>query len=90
MKQGVLSLMLTMLSLLWGQRVIAYDFEVNGIYYNLNSSYLTATVTFGDTPYKGDVIIPDYVTYKGKTMAVKLVGESAFANCSVSVSAITH
>ena len=74
--------MLTMLSLLWGQRVIAYDFEVNGIYYNLNSSYLTATVTFGDTPYKGDVIIPDYVTYKGKTMAVKLVGESAFANCS--------
>jgi hypothetical protein len=82
MKQRFLSLALTMFSLLWGQQVVAYDFEVNGIYYNLNSSYLTATVTFGDTPYKGMVIIPDSVIYKGKTLAVKLVGESAFANCS--------
>lgn len=68
--------------ILYASNIWAYDFEVNGIYYNLNSSSLTATVTFGDTPYNGIVVIPDSVTYKGKTMAIKLVGESAFANCS--------
>lgn len=82
MKQRILSLTLSTLSLLFAQRVMAYDFEVNGIFYNLDSYYLTAIVTSGEMPYKGIVIIPDSVTYKGKTMAVKLIGESAFANCA--------
>ena len=82
MKQRILSLTLSTLSLLFVQRVMAYDFEVNGIFYNLDSYYLTAIVTSGEMPYKGIVIIPDSVTYKGKTMAVKLIGESAFANCA--------
>lgn len=81
MKQKLLCLTLTVLTLSIGQQAFAYDFEVNGIYYNLDSYYLTATVTSGDNPYKGIVIIPDSVTYKGKTMAVKLVGNSAFINC---------
>ena len=82
MKQRILSLTLSTLSLLFAQRVMAYDFEVNGIFYNLDSYDLTAIVTSGEMPYKGIVIIPDSVTYKGKTMAVKLIGESAFANCA--------
>ena len=81
MKQRLLCLTLKVLTLSIGQQAFAYDFEVNGIYYNLDSYYLTAIVTSGENPYKGTVIIPDSVTYKGKTMAVKLVGKSAFINC---------
>ena len=82
MRQRVLSLALLLFSLFLEQRVVAYDFEVNGIYYSWVPSNLTVIVTSGDTPYKGMVIIPDSVTYKGKTMAVVSVGGSAFADCS--------
>lgn len=48
----------------------AYDFEVNGIYYNINGN--EATVTYNDGEYNnsdyysGHVTIPSYVTYNGK------------------------
>ena len=35
---------------------------INGIYYTLNSTTATATVTSGSTLYSGDVVIPSYVT----------------------------
>ena len=44
----------------------AYDFEVDGIYYNKNGT--NATVTFRDNnynSYSGEVIIPDTVTADG-------------------------
>ncbi len=57
----------------------AYDFEVNGIYYNIVSiSDLTCEVTKGENYYIGDIVIPTTVYYKGKDLTVIGIGKSAF------------
>lgn len=54
----------------------AYDFEVDGIYYNLLSDN-KVEVTKGGNKYTGDVMIPEEVnSYK-----VVQIGEKAFYNC---------
>lgn len=87
----------------------AYDFKVDGIYYNvLSLDDLTCEVTYnaeneklqnlyfdknsgvaGGTSlsitypsYKGTVIVPEKVSYKGRTLTVTGVGRYAFLNCS--------
>lgn len=61
----------------------AYDFEVDGIYYNVISlPDLTCEVTYGDEKYDGDIIIPAEVEYKSRTLLVIKVGESAFKGCT--------
>lgn len=65
-------------------RMAAYDFVVDGIYYNANDSTGTAAVTFRSTSYNsysGDVVIPESVTNDGKTYQVTEVGEYAFRDC---------
>lgn len=57
----------------------AYDFVVDGIYYNKNGN--EATVTFKTTSYNtysGDVIIPPTVTYDGVAYTVSAIGDNAF------------
>lgn len=64
-------------------RASAYDFEVDGMYYNIvSASDKTCSVTYGDEKYIGDVIIPEAVTYKGRTLSVVAIDEDAFENCS--------
>ena len=64
-------------------RASAYDFEVDGIYYNIvSASDKTCSVTYGDEKYIGDVIIPEAVTYKGRTLSVVAIGYNAFMDCS--------
>ena len=65
----------------------AYDFEVNGIYYN--ESGTNATVTYQSysngtftNDYTGSVTIPETVTYNGTTYSVTSIGNSAFVGCS--------
>ena len=63
----------------------AYDFEVNGIYYNKNSDGTSVVVkykTYSDPGYSGSVVIPATVTYGAQTYDVTSIGESAFYNCS--------
>ena len=71
----------------------AYDFEVDGIYYNLEGDGLhfnsnggnEVSVTYGTTnynSYSGDVTIPAEVTYDGTTYSVTEIGNNAFCNCS--------
>ena len=62
--------------------LFAYDFEANGIYYNIKSSKdFTAEVTENeDIAYEGDVVIPDEVTFNGKVLKVVSVGARAFFN----------
>ena len=67
----------------------AYDFVVNGIYYNYNGND-EVTVTYTDystdnynnryyyNTNVGDVIIPETVTYNGKTYTVTGIGNYAF------------
>ena len=59
----------------------AYDFEVDGIYYNTLSSE-TCEVTKGDANYTGEVTIPETVTYDGQTLTVTSIGEYAFQSCT--------
>ena len=62
----------------------AYDFAVNGIYYN-KLGETSVAVTYKDTDYNsysGSVVIPSTVTYDGKTYSVTSIGYEAFNNCS--------
>lgn len=44
----------------------AYDFVVDGIYYNINGHELTVTKDKSTySSYSGDVVIPDTVVYDG-------------------------
>lgn len=63
--------------------------EIDGIYYELLEYDPTkAKVTYkGNYPseydeYKGDIIIPDDITYDGETYHVEFIGAEAFAHCS--------
>ena len=82
MKQKIL---LSLLLLFAASSATAYDFVVNGIYYNINGN--EATVTFkgyGNMQtgyYSGDITIPETVTHNGVTYAVTAIGRNAFASC---------
>ena len=65
--------------------VFAYDFQVDGVYYNINSGTTTVRVTYENTnynSYSGSVVIPSTVTYNGTTYSVTSIGEWAFYGCS--------
>jgi hypothetical protein len=65
-------------------RGYSYDFEINGIYYGYNTNNQTVFVTNDYTKeqsYEGTVVIPNTVTYNGRTLDVAGIGESAFSNC---------
>ena len=60
----------------------AYDFEVNGIYYNILTDKINEVeVTSGSSEYTGSVTIPSTVTYNGTTYSVTSIGEGAFEYC---------
>ena len=75
-------MLIAVATLLFSATASAYDFEVDGFYYNIISlSDLTVGVTAGDNKYSGEMIIPSTVTYKSKTLTVTLIGYYAFYNC---------
>lgn len=75
-------LLLTIAVLLCSATVNAYDFEVDGIYYNIISTTdLTVKVTSGDNNYSGEIIIPSAITYKSRTLKVVAIGDAAFFGC---------
>ena len=74
----------------------AYDFEANGMYFNIVSlTDLTVGVTCSDTytnefgyevpikPYSGDIVIPQTVEYLGKTFSVLGINLGAFDNSTL-------
>ncbi len=66
--------------------IMAHDFVVNGIYYNItDETNKTVEVTYenpsGNT-YKNTVIIPENVTYNDTTYSVTMIGEYAFYYCT--------
>ena len=67
----------------------AHDVEVDGIYYNLNQTNKTATVTFKgssydsyDNEYSGEVVIPQKFIYDGITYSVTSLGDDCFEGCT--------
>ncbi len=68
--------------------LMAHDAEVNGIYYNLDTTNKTAEVTYRgedydsyDGEYSGSVNIPASITYNGVSYKVLSIGEYAFYGC---------
>ena len=76
--------------LLFCTSVFAYDIEVNNsdgitIYYNYINNKSELEVTYKDTyyrTYKGDVVIPESVTYMDKSYKVTCIGNRAFYDCN--------
>ena len=81
MKQLNITILLTMLMSIVVTTASAHDAKVDGIYYNLDSSSETATVTSGDFTYSGSVVVPEKITYESKVYSVVSIGSNAFANC---------
>ncbi len=84
MKKTVLNFVGFFVAVLVSINLFAYDFEVDGIYYNINSDDTSVSVTFKDdiNNYSGDVVIPSSVTYNGTTYNVTTIGNYAFQNCT--------
>ncbi len=83
----IIQLSLLLLAILLPATAAAYDFEVDGIYYNINGS--NATVTYKEysnysyiSDYTGDIIIPGTVSNNGTTYSVTAIGSHAFDKCS--------
>ena len=82
-------LFFTLFSLMVCTMLRAYDAKIDGIYYNLSGN--KATVTYRDAfydSYKGDLVIPESISYNGKTYSVTSIGYLAISNCT-SLNSIT-
>ena len=73
-------LFFTFLLLLTNLMASAFDCQVDGIYYNLDTSGKTAEVTYQSlsNSYRGSVDIPSSVTYNGIKYKVTGIGDRAF------------
>ena len=91
MKQLYLKCLFLGILALFSINASAYDCD--GIYYNLNTTDKTASVTYQSvyssgsgynysSDYKGDVTIPSSFTYNGTTYSVTSIGSNAFYGCS--------
>jgi hypothetical protein len=78
-------LSLLLLAILLPATALAHDFEVDGIYYNINGNEATVTYLgsygYQYEEYTGDVSIPATVTYNGTTYSVTSIGDYAFQGC---------
>ena len=88
MKTIITKLLILTAVLSAGTNIYAYDFEVDGIYYNIiSSTEKTIEVTYenvSESNYSdcfGNVVIPDQVTYNSNTYRVIAIGDEAFEDC---------
>ena len=65
----------------------AYDFAVDGIYYNIDGNNVAVTyksysnTSFYYSDYTGEVTIPASVTYNATTYSVTAIDQYAFSGC---------
>lgn len=81
MKQLITKLVILMVSVLGSINTYAYDFEVNGICYDvIDPASLTCGVSgLIDKEITGNVVIPAHISFAGKELTVTEILESAFA-----------
>lgn len=78
-----IKIMLAVLCFQFGISASAYDFEIDGIYYEIVSfDDWTCRIVSGDVVYTGDIVIPNEVTYNGRTLKVTEIGDDAFNGCA--------
>ena len=68
------------LTMLLPTMAMAYDAEIDGIYYEFSGT--EATVTSGDNKYTGDIVIPETVAYNETEYSVVCIGDYAFRSCN--------
>ena len=67
------------LSVFFSISALAYDVEVDGIYYDIFGT--TAKVTKGDNKYSGNIVIPESITFENSIYSVTSIGDAALAAC---------
>ena len=83
MKHNYLKHLFAALLLLCTTVASAYDFDVDGICYNiLSKADKTVEVTSGPNKYTGAVTISESVTSRGTTYSVTSIASYAFRNCT--------
>ena len=87
MKSLIKTTLLLLALLMLPATAVAYDFEVDGIYYNITGTS-TVEVTYKGYDnvitghYSGEITIPETVTHAGMIYAVTAIGRSAFHYCN--------
>ena len=83
MKQIIVKSVFLLATLMMSAKAFAYDFEVDGICYNILSETTcqVAYKNFSEGHYEGSVAIPEQVTYNGITRVVTAIGDFAFNGC---------
>ena len=74
------------MSLLFSVNAFGFDFKAKGVYFKITSEEeLTVSLTAPDYRghYEGDVVIPEYVTYKGKKYNVTSLDKMSFWGCNL-------
>lgn len=64
----------------------AYDFQKDGIYYNVSQDGKRAIVTYSSLSgnnYSGDIVIPATVDYNTQTLTVRQIDDFAFVNTGI-------
>ena len=80
MKKRFTFLFSFILSVVFSTSALAYDVEVDGIYYQIIKGKI-AEVTSGEDKYSGDVVIPSSITVQGQEYPVKKIVDRAFEDC---------
>lgn len=82
MKKKIFKSLLAIACLLCSTNASAYDFEVDGIYYDVVSlGELTCKVTKSNSKYSGDIVIPATVNYANRTLTVVEIESEVFRSC---------
>lgn len=85
MKTVKLNYLLLLVMALFANSGIAYDFYVDGLFYNINENGNEVSVTSLNNSYgsySGSIVIPETVTFQGHTYDVTAIDDCAFYQCS--------
>ena len=82
-KKLLFNLVALVAAMMCAQGASAYDFKYGNFYYNVVSdSTVEVTYNTRSNDYSGNVTIPEWVLYNGKSYTVARIGFTAFYQCS--------
>ena len=85
MKKKVFKSLFAAASLLCSIPVSAYDFEVDGVYYDIvsmNGFTCKVVKESSKSLYKGNIVIPSTISFNNKTLTVIEIADKVFKECS--------